>query len=68
MTAFHPRWMYHPTEPARIVQTAEELDGLDGWADSPAAFTALPVDAAEFTPETAAPERRKPGRARKGTA
>ncbi len=34
-------FVYHRTQPARIVETREEFDRLlaDGWADTPAAFT-----------------------------
>lgn len=35
--AEYPRWKYHPTEPARIVQDADEESGLgEGWVNSPA--------------------------------
>jgi len=40
-----PTWLYHRTEPATIVRTAEQLAQLlaDGWADSPAAFHDIPT-------------------------
>lgn len=34
---FNPKWVFHATLPAQIVQTQEELDALGpGWANSPA--------------------------------
>jgi hypothetical protein len=31
-----PKWLYHATNPARIVASAEEADALgDEWAESP---------------------------------
>lgn len=35
----YPKWLYHETEPAKIVQTNEEHDSLVGrWEETPAAF------------------------------
>jgi hypothetical protein len=44
MTITGPTWVYHRTEPPRLVRTQAEYDALGkGWADSPAVFTAKPV-------------------------
>jgi len=35
----YPKWMYHRTEPARLVQDPDEEGALGGdWAETPAAF------------------------------
>jgi len=32
----YPKWIYHATQPARIVQNFEEHEAAgDGWAESP---------------------------------
>ena len=54
-------WIYHRTNPARIVDTNEvDMDQLhaDGWRDTPAAFDSPEPDAAELNlpvPEIPAP-------------
>lgn len=41
----YPKWLYHKTEPAKIVQNeAEETKLGIGWADTPAAFEQSPVE------------------------
>lgn len=58
MTILGPTWVYHATEPARIVRSQSELDRLGpGWCDSPAQTT--PPE-----PEPVA-VKRGPGRPRK---
>lgn len=55
--AVFPTWMYHRTEPARIVQDPAEKEALgEDWADTPAAF--LPDEPAEqeALPDPAGPE------------
>ncbi len=40
----YPKWLYHRTEPARIVQDPAEHEALGPeWAESPAAFFDLPA-------------------------
>ena len=39
----HPKWKYHRTAPAKIVEHAEEEAALgSGWVDSPAHLEAEP--------------------------
>lgn len=53
MTITGPTWVYHRTEPARIVNTQAALDALgEGWDDTPAAFYE-PVKPAAKTREKA---------------
>jgi hypothetical protein len=59
----YPKWLYHPTEKARIVPNAgawAEL-GMD-WAESPDAFTGSPAE-----PPTE-PANEKPTKARRKKA
>ena len=42
-----PTWLYHKTQPPRIIATQAEYDALGpGWVDTPAIFTV------EVRPET----------------
>lgn len=52
-------WLYHATEPARIVTGEAEIQRLlaEGWADSPVKFYAQPVLATQTKTET--PRRRE---------
>ena len=55
MTIAGPTYVYHRTEPPRIVSTQEEYDALGkGWADTPAAFYDTPAP-----PQVAGRPRRK---------
>lgn len=56
-----PKWKYHETEPAVIVNTPEEEEALgEGWAETPAAFEA------KSEPESEAAEKKpKRGKAAK---
>ena len=50
-----PFFRYHPTEPARLIASAEEHEALgEGWADSPAAHGIETAPGATPDPEIAA--------------
>jgi len=39
MEGCYPKWVYHKTEPEKVVYSKEEYDALgDGWKETPAAF------------------------------
>lgn len=50
----YPAWRYHPTEPSRVVTSAEDEAGLgEGWYDHPlkASEARLALDAAAASDE-----------------
>jgi hypothetical protein len=52
----HPKWKYHPTQPACIVQDEDEEAQLgEGWFDSPNQFPA--ADAESGLDDDAKPKR-----------
>ena len=65
-----PKWKYHKTKKAVVVNSAEEEEALgSGWADSPAAFQAGPlgpppnppaVDEGVFVPDLEEDEEEEP--------
>lgn len=62
----HPKWKYHPTEPACVVETVEEEARLgEDWVDSPNQFPvadADPVGDAEPVGDAAPDDDAKPKR------
>jgi hypothetical protein len=69
MTIQYPKWKYHRTLDACIVQDpAEEAALGDGWADTPAVFSEPEPEPADIQPELAAGETEAPkkrGKAKK---
>lgn len=47
----YPKWLYHKTEPAKIVQNKEEHESLGkGWEETPAVFAKESDETPEKSP------------------